>query len=364
MVLYKPAVYTLSVVFLTVAMAIGAALEIPPPDKIKAQIGHLPPVPVPDDNPLTEAKVRLGEKLFTDTGLAGDGSLSCQSCHLPNHGFAVPQALGPAYPSQTERRHSPTLVNVAYSQPLIWDGRAPNLDKQALGPVKNILHLNNNLDLLVERLKGNAEYRQMFKAAFGDEAITELHIAQALASFERSLVFDNSPLDHYMDGDVKALSEAQQRGLALFLGKANCVACHKGPNLTDNQFHNLGVPDEGVTRNPAAMASLRFDAKRMEYPDWEALEHDPGRALVSKKPEDFGKFRTMGLRNIEQSPPYMHNGALNTLDEVVQFYNRGGGEVPNKSPLMRPLGLTDQEIGDLVAFMQALTGARREFKSP
>ena len=337
---------------------------VPAPAQVRDAIGHLGPVPVPDDNPLSAAKVALGEKLFQDNRLSGDSSLSCQTCHLPEHGFAVAQAQGPAYPSQRERRNSPALVNVAWNQPLIWDGRAPNLDKQALGPVKNVLHMNNNLDLLVEQLKAQQDYVEAFRKAYGDDDLNAERIAQALASFERTLVFDDSPLDRYMDGDEGALDTARKRGLALFLGKANCIQCHTGPNLTDNGFHNLGVPEPKELSEPAVLAAIRFDAQRMGLEGWAQLQRDPGRELVTKDPADRGKFRTMGLRNIEQSPPYMHNGALATLRDVIDFYNRGGGDAANKSPLLKPLGLSDQERDDLVALLRALTGTQRTMTLP
>ncbi len=347
------------VLALTLSLTAPApAAEVPTPAEVKAAIGHLGPVPVPPENPLTAAKAALGKKLFEDPLLSGDGSLSCQSCHLPNHGFAVPQALGPAYPSKAERRHSPTLVNVAFAAPLIWDGRAGALDKQALGPIENILHLNTNLDLLVEQLKTHPEYPRLFAAAFGNERITGERIGQALGSHERTLVFENSPLDRYMDGDESALSEFEKRGLAVFIGKGRCITCHGGPAMTDNAFHDLGVPEDNL-QAPEVLAALRFDAKRMDYEGWATLTRDPGRALVTKKPEDFGKFRTMGLRNVAKSPPYMHNGALATLEDVVKFYDRGGGSGDATSPELEPLGLSDAEIADLVAFLEAANGSQR-----
>jgi cytochrome c peroxidase len=350
---------TLTAVLAIAAQAVQAETS---PDQVKALIGHLGPVPVPDDNPLTAAKVDLGKRLFQDSRLAADSSRSCQSCHLPDQGFAVATPLGPAYPSLAERRNSPTLINVAFNAPLIWDGRAPSLDKQALGPIQNILHQNHELDLLVEQLGADESYVEAFKAAFGDPAVTRERIAQALSSYERTLVFDDSPLDRYMAGDPDALDAAALRGLGLYLGKARCIVCHKGPNLTDNDFHNLGVPDAHVTGDPQVMASIWFDAKRLGLDGWAELTEDPGRWAVTKEPADRGKFRTMGLRNIAQSPPYMHNGALATLEVVVAFYDGGGGEHPNKSPLMQPLGLTPDEQGDLVAFLKALTGTQRAMK--
>ena len=357
--MHKSLLYVASASALLLGLNHAVAKSIPTPGQVKAAIGHLGPVPVPAGNPLTAAKVALGERLFQDPRLAGDSSRSCQSCHLPSQGFAVATPLGPAYPTQAERRNSPTLINVAFNEPLIWDGRAPNLDKQALGPVKNILHQNHNIDLLVEQLKTDDDYVAAFKASYGDRTITAERIAQALSSYERTLVFDDSPLDRYMDGDRTALDESARRGLALFMGKAQCVVCHKGSNLTDNGFHNLAVPDDHVTSDAKVMASVRFDAKRLGMQNWAELTEDPGREGVTKDPIDRGKFRTMGLRNIAQSPPYMHNGALETLEDVVAFYNKGGGDHPNKSPLMRPLGLTDDEQADLVAFLNALTGSQR-----
>jgi cytochrome c peroxidase len=350
----------LSILLLGVSAPVRAGEPVPTPDQVTAAIGHPGPVPVPQDNPLSAAKVALGQKLFTDKRLSGDSSFSCQDCHMPDHGFAVPVALGPAYPTQSERRNSPALVNVAYNRPLIWDGRAPDLEKQALGPVKNILHMNNNVDLLVEQLKMEPAYRTAFAKAFGSSAVTAERIAFALASYERTLVFDGSPLDRYMDGEREALNAAQQRGLGLFLGKAHCIQCHNGANLTDNQFYNLGVPELRVNYNPEILAAIRFDAQRMGLADWALLRRDPGRELVTKDPADRARFRTMGLRNIESSAPYMHNGALETLEAVVAFYNRGGGEDPNKSPLLKPLGLSEEEQADLVAFLHALTGVQRE----
>ena len=246
---------------LLLAPASGAQMEIPSPDDVMAAIGHLGAVPIPEDNPLTQAKVELGQRLFEDPGLSGDGSTSCLTCHLPEHGFTAPDRLGPAYPSQTERRNSPTLINVAYNLPLIWDGRAGSLDKQALGPIRNILHMNNNLDLLVQRLEADPSYTAAFRDAYGDEQITPERVGNAISSFERTLVFDDAPIDRYMDGGEDALTDQQKRGLALFVGKGNCITCHDGPNLTDNLFHNLAVPDDHVRSDPQVLASIQFDAK-------------------------------------------------------------------------------------------------------
>jgi cytochrome c peroxidase len=335
--------------------ATTTADRVPPPEEVGAVIGHLGPVPVPPGNPLTRAKAKLGGRLFDDPGLSDDGSLSCRSCHWPDHGYAVPRALGPAHPGRAERRNSPSLVNVAFSPALTWDGRAGSLDQQALGPLQNPLHQNNNLDALVARLGADPGYRAAFRAAFGDPAPTPERVGMALGSFERTLVFEDSPLDRYMEGDVTALDGAQTRGLALFFGRAGCAGCHNGPNLTDRQFYALGVPDAAVRDDPAVMASVRFDARRMKLPGWVLVAGDPGRQLVTHDLADRGKFRTAGLRNVEQSAPYMHDGSLATLEDVVAFYDRGGD-----GTVLRPLGLDEGERRDLVAFLKALTGKQRQ----
>lgn len=344
--------------------AAGAGDYIPAPLVVREVFGRLGPVPVPQDNPMTAAKVALGERLFKDPLLSGDGALSCESCHLADNAYTVPTPLSPAFTSKRERRSSPTLINVGYNLPLIWDGRAGALDKQPVGSLGNVLHLNGDADLAVEQLKTNPGYREAFRQAFGDDAITPVRIGQAIGSFERTLVFDDSPFDRYMAGDRGALSDSEKRGLGLFMRGARCITCHHGPNLTDNQFHVIGVPDEHVIGEPQVLAAIRFDAKRMNYDGWAELEEDPGRALVTKDSADVGKFRTMGLRNIAETAPYMHNGAFATLAEVVAHYNKGGGDHPNKSRLVDPLGLSEAEQADLVAFLKALTGRQRSFDLP
>jgi cytochrome c peroxidase len=320
-----------------------------------ADIGPLPPVPIPEDNPLTPEKVELGGLLFFDARLSGDGSLACVSCHLPDQGWATHTPLSPAYPTNMERRLSPTLVNVAYNKALLWDGRAGVLEKQALGPIQNPLHMNQNLDLLMEKLNAIPDYAERFQKVFGTPANPEA-LGKALAAFERTLVARHAPFDRYMAGDQQAMAESAVRGMALFKGKARCILCHNGPNFTDSQFHNLGVPDAPLLAHPLVQASIRFDAKRMNVPEYAQVKEDLGRYLVTKEEKDKGAFKTPTLRNVAQRDPYMHNGAFQSLEEIIDFYNRGGGAVPGKSPLVQPLALTAQERRDLLAFLQALTG--------
>ena len=344
-------------------IAAGAKPFIPPPLVVRAVFDPLGPVPAPADNPMTAAKVALGKRLFEDPLLSGDGALSCASCHRSASGYTVPTALSPAFTSKHERRNAPTLINVGFYPLLLWDGRANALDAQPLASLGNVLHLNNDVGLVVEQLKADAGYVESFQAAFGG-GVTARRVGQAIGTFERGLVFDDSPFDRYMAGDTDALDDAEKRGLGVFMRGGRCITCHFGANLTDNQFHNIGVPDGHVTGDAEVLTAIRFDAKRRGYDGWEDLAEDPGRALVTGDPADAGKFRTMGLRNIAETAPYMHNGAFATLVDVVAHYNGGGGDHPNKSRLVNRLRLSDDEQADLVAFLKALTGKQRTFDLP
>ena len=320
-----------------------------------ADIGPLPPVPVPEDNPMTPEKIELGRLLFFDARLSADGSLACVSCHLPDQGWTTNTPLSPAYPTNMERRNSQTLINVAYNKALIWDGRAAVLEKQALGPIQNPLHMNQNLDLLVEKLSAIPDYVERFQKVFGT-SVTPDGLGKALAAFERTLVTRNAPFDRYMEGDRQAMSEEARRGMELFKAKARCILCHNGPNFTDSQFHNLGVPAAPLLAHPFVQASIRFDTKRMKVQEYQQVSEDLGRYLVTKEEKDKGAFKTPTLRNAAQRDPYMHNGVFQSLQDIIDFYDKGGGSVAGKSPLIQPLGLTPSEKRDLLAFLHALTG--------
>lgn len=332
-----------------------------PPMALKTEAAQTPElsvtgnVPTPDNNQLTKAKIKLGKKLFFDDMLSGDGTMSCASCHDPDSGWTTHTRYSPAYPTVTERRNSPTLVNTAYAGIWIWDGRAGSLDKQALGPMKNPLHMNQNLSFVEEEVRANPEYRTLFKKAFGGD-ITKENIGRAIASFERTIVSKNSPFDRFLQGEDSALSANAKNGLRLFKGKARCILCHNGPNLTDNGFHNLGVPEPDDFKSSPVQTSLRFDLKRTKNKNWKTMTEDIGRATITKKKEDVGKFKTPTLRHVAQTWPYMHNGVFDNLDQLLAFYNAGGGDHPNKSPLLKPLDLTDAELQDIEAFLLSLTG--------
>lgn len=326
-------------------------------------IGPLPPVPVPADNPMSPEKIKLGKLLFFDFRLSGDGSRSCVHCHQPDQGWSFRDRQSPAYPTQIERRASMTLINVAYNKALIWDGRAGILEKQALGPIQNPLHMNQNLDLLIERLRSIPEYGKRFQQVFGTD-VTPDGIGKAIAAFERTLVTKDSPFDRYAKGDKTALSPSAAKGLDLFKGKARCILCHNGPNFTDHGFHNLGLPEAPFLQDPRVQASIRFDTKRMGIKDYQRVTTDLGRYLVTKDEKDIGAFKTPTLRNVVERGPYMHNGAFDTLEQVIDFYNQGGGDDPRKDLMLRPLGLTPQEKADLLAFLRALTGELPKVEPP
>ena len=301
-------------------------------------IGPLPLVPIPANNPQTAAKVELGKKLYFDPRLSGNNWISCATCHTPTLGFTdgLPRMLGG--PTAKEGgRNSPTIINSAYNDLQFWDGRAATLEEQALGPIQNPNEMFETLDNVVKKLSGIPGYVKAFKEVFGT-GVTADGIARAIAAFERTIVFANSPFDRYIQGDEGAMSESAKRGMNLFNGKAECIKCHNGPNFTDNKFHNIGVPADGP------------------------LKEDLGRYNVTKVEADKGAFKTPTLRNITETVPYMHNGFFPTLFEVVQFYNGGGGRSENKSPDIHGLHLNGQEVADLIEFMKALTGELVQIK--
>jgi cytochrome c peroxidase len=307
--------------------------------RLPGDLGPLPPVPVSADNPQDEAKIDLGRKLFFDPRLSRDRVQSCASCHDPRKGFSDgrPRAVG--FGGRELARRSPSVLNAAYNVRQFWDGRAWSLEQQAEGPILAAAEMNMSADLVGTRLQAIPEYNRSFQAVFGGRPTLE-NVAKAIAAFERTLITSDSPFDAYTRGDKAALSINEKRGLILFIGKAACVQCHKGPNLTDSRFHRLGLP----LRAPGP--------------------EDVGRFAVSGKEQDRGAFKTPTLRNVSSRAPYMHDGALKTLEEVVDFYDRGGDGDPQKSPLIFELGLSQQEKSELIAFLRSLAGQPPVGSSP
>lgn len=289
--------------------------------------------PVPDDNPLTAAKVELGRQLFFDPILSSDGSRSCASCHQPGRYFADGRRVPVGIHDRRGSRNVPTLLNVAYGRSFFWDGRAATLEEQVLEPIQAPSELGSDLSELVGRLEGRPDLRAAFRDAFRYGAVSPRNLARALASYLRTLRSGDAPIDRYLAGDTTALSTAARRGFRLFVGRANCGVCHLAPLFTDHRFHNTGV-------------------------SWGS--DDPGRAAVTGRDEDRGAFKTPGLRNVAHTAPYMHDGSLATLEKVIEHYDGGGTSNPYLDEEIEPLGLSDAEKRELIAFLRALTGSSPE----
>jgi cytochrome c peroxidase len=326
-----------------------AAFPIGKPIPIEAPLG-LPEVPIPADNPPTAETVALGRKLFFDKILSRDNTISCSSCHDPKHGMADARIVSLGVGEQKGKRNAPTVLNAAYNEILFWDGRAATLEEQARGPVPNPVEFNHSLAGVERKLAASPVYVDLFAKAWGPDRITYDMVAKSIASYERTLVSGNSPFDrYYYGGDKNAISESARRGLEFFLNPslkaANCISCHridaKFATFTEPRFHNTGAAVD-----PTSGTIL-----------------DPGRAAISPTRRQFGAFRTMTLRNIALTAPYMHNGSMKTLEEVMDFYFDGGR--PNafiSNDMPRP-GVTDipkeaqaQAKKDLVEFLKTLTG--------
>jgi cytochrome c peroxidase len=317
---------------------------------------------VPAGNPQTPEKIELGKKLFFDRRLSGDGTMNCSSCHMPDMAFTDGQNISLSYPTTKSWRNTQTIINAAYYKFLFHDGRVSTLEDQAIMPVASSFEMNLNIDYLEEKIRVVPEYEEAFQKVFGGD-VTKERIGMALAAFERTLVSVNAPIDRYLRGEKKALSAEARKGLVLFTGKAKCIDCHYGPLLTDNKFHALYVPENPVImRDPRMLATMRFIAKVSGYKDFKTLKEDPGRFLITKDPKDWKAFRTHSLREIAKTAPYMHNGYFNTLDEVIDFLDAGGGRGNTE---LKPLGLTADEKKNLKLFLvEALTGEEIKIDYP
>jgi cytochrome c peroxidase len=290
---------------------------------------------IPKDNPLTVEKIKLGKRIYFDKQLSIDRTLSCASCHIPEKGFADPNQFSSGVGGKKGGRQAPTVINRVFSARQFWDGRAESLEQQALGPMQNPIEMAMpSIDEVIGRLKADAGYVAEFQAAFPPEgSITAGNVAKAIASFERTVLSGNSPFDRFQAGDRSAMSEAAQRGYALFKDekKGNCETCHASFNFTDENYNNLGV----------GMA---------------AAKPDMGRYAETRLEGHQGAFKTPTLREIASTAPYMHDGSQKTLEEVVEFYNKGGHRNKWLSTKVKPLRLTKQEQQDLVEFLKALSG--------
>jgi cytochrome c peroxidase len=343
------------------AAAAGAqTIELPVP------AGVLPPE-VPADDPPTREKVELGKKLYFDTRISTDGTVACATCHDPRHGFADPRtgATSAGVGGATGTRNAPTVLNAAFLAAQFWDGRAATLEEQAVQPLVNpIEHGFPDGAAVLAKLGTLADYPPLFQAAFGSGEITMVRVGQAIASFERTLLSLDAPIDRFLAGDASAISDSARRGWELYNGKARCNTCHGRidvlPLFTDDLFHNIGVgvsrvDFDAVSRKAASQVEAGVSVDTLALTNAEASEL--GRFLVTGEQKDLGAFKTPQLRNVALTAPYMHDGSEATLAAVIEFYDRGGNDNPYLDGGMRPLGLTAQEKADLVALMETFTSS-------
>ena len=313
------------------------------PAKVKTEDIRVPlgllPIQWPVENPYSKAKADLGKLLYFDKRLSADASVSCATCHHPKFAFTDGAAVSTGIKGQKGGRSAPTVLNRAYSLAQFWDGRAATLEDQAKGPMINPIEMGHTHDAIITNLRQIPGYRPLFKTAFGTEDFNIDHVAKAIATFERTVLSGNSPFDRWKAGDKKAMTPEQVRGMNVYLNRAKCDQCHEGINFTTNAYHNLGIG----TDKP---------------------QPDEGRFIVTKNPADWGAFKTPTLREIANTAPYMHDGRFKTLDEVVDFYDKGGIANKNLDKTMKPLKLTPEEKKELVAFLNALSGEGWRIEEP
>lgn len=290
-----------------------------------------PAMPTPADNPLTEARVALGKELFFDKRLSRDGTVACASCHFPDRAFSDTLARSIGVDGQTGLRNAPPLTNLAWHAGFFRDGGAPTLEQQAVAPVHDPVEMDYSITRAAADLRHLEPYRSLSERAFG-RPMEAWELTRALAAYERTLVSGWSRYDRYLAGDAAALSDAARRGLTLFSSDAlNCTACHGGFDLSDHSYRNVG--------------------QYFAYAD-------PGRERITLVPSDNGKFKTPTLRNIARTAPYMHDGSMSSLGEVIDFFATGGLPHVNRDPAMRTFALSDEEKADLIAFLAALNDER------
>jgi len=329
-------------VLLALLAAQGARAPVLPADELPAglpraageplPLGLPEALPIPDDNPFSAAKLSLGRRLFFDPILSRDRSVSCASCHQPARGFTSGERFSLGVAGRRTSRNAPTLLNRAFAAHFMWDGRTSSLEEQVLLPIENELEMDLTLDEAVARLREREDYARAFEETCGAPPDAQ-HLARVLATFVRGLVVGDSPVDRFRAaGEEGALTEAERTGVWVFESKGGCWRCHSGPNLSDEGFHNTGVGSaEGVP--------------------------EAGRMAITGDAADRGRFKTPTLRALARTAPYMHDGSLATLADVVEFYRRGAAPNANLDPRLHPLELTDREAAGLVAFLEALSRA-------
>jgi cytochrome c peroxidase len=313
-------------------------------EAIKLPLG-LPPIPWPKDNPYSKEKAELGLLLYFDKRLSSDGTISCASCHNIQCAYSDCRSIAIGIKNTPGTRHSPTIINAAYLKRLFWDGRVSSLEEQCKGPIANTKEMSLVKDVheahlqCAERIKNIQGYRTLFKNIFGHEVISIDDIAKAIATFERTIISGNSPYDRYHAGDHSALTQAQIQGFKIFK-KVGCANCHGDFNFSDERFLNIGV-------------------------GMDAPKPDTGRYAITQQKKDWGAFKVPTLRDVEHTAPYMHDGSLKSLKDVVDYYDKGGIPNQNLHPLMRPLKLSPEDKQALVSFLKSLNGEGwQHFREP
>lgn len=324
---------------------------------------HAPDLaPMPEVKPGNAAMIELGKRFFFDRRLSGDWGRSCASCHDPEKGWGDGQALSTGYPSMEYFRNAPTVLNARHRQRFLWDGRLDGSDAGTL--VRDMITETHtmNMDgrLMQERLKQVPEYDALWKTWRNDD-INGMRVFNVIGEFIRSLETTNAPFDKFAKGDADAISAEAKAGYALFKGKAGCVACHNGPIGSDGRLYKTGVPEHpDVLANPLRTITMLRHYATSGMPNYMNARTDVGAYAITKKPADIGKFQTAQLRDLKYTAPYMHNGMFATLDDVVAFYNQGGGEGSG----LKPLSLSATEQKALVAFLLTLSGDPVIVKAP
>ncbi len=330
-------------------------------------LGLPSPLPVPDSNPLTPEKIALGRRLFFDRQLSPNDTMSCSMCHVPTQGFTINETrLAVGINGQTGKRNPPTLYNVAYQRLLFHDGREFTLEDQIISPLTNPVEMGNpSIGYVVDKVKRIPGYAEQFRTTFGEE-VSVATLGKALASYERTLVSANSPFDRwYFAGEQAAMSAEAKVGFTIFTGKGQCSTCHTiskaGALFTNQGFHNTGVtqlkliPDKDVAVDLGGGLIVQMPRAQVD----EILtppSQDLGRYEITHDPTDLGRYKTPSLRNVALTAPYMHNGALLTLVDVIDYYNRGGTQTSVQDPRISPLHLRQDEKEALLAFLRSLTG--------
>lgn len=335
---------SLSGIAVVAVFGLAAGCKAPTPEwELQNPVKPLPEPPLGVDKawselsePPTPERVRLGRWLYYDTRLSADNTISCATCHRPENAFSEPKPVSTGIGGQKGARKAPTFINAAWAlfPHMFWDGRAASLEEQALGPVANPIEMGNTHDAMIDSLRTIEGYAPYFEEAFGSPEITTDRVAKAIADYERTRMSGNSPYDRWKSGEETAVSDAVKLGDRLFFDKAGCNQCHLGYNFTDSLFHNLGVG---------------WNPDSQEFSDL-------GRYAVTNVDSDRGAFKTPTVREVTKRAPYMHDGSVATLREVVELYNRGGEPNPHLDPKIKPLGLTEDEVAALVAMMEALEG--------